>query len=125
MHVFTSDFAIHMFDGLESSRSRDFGHHEEVVMQLGKPIRIKSILLDFTFFVNNNPREVSIDGFLDDQWVELIQKTNVKFFAANQKEFQVESSVKVQRLRVKTYPDGGINRIKVFSVSESERSKPQ
>jgi allantoicase len=46
---------INMFDGMESARSRIPGHFEEVVAKLSRPAPIKSIEMDFTFFVNNNP----------------------------------------------------------------------
>lgn len=105
---------IHMFDGLESARSRERGHHEDVVIAFAKPIRIESVSMDFKFFVNNNPLFVSIEGLLGTDWIELIGKTNVKAFAGNQKVFRLEEQRFFRQIRVKTYPDGGINRIKVW-----------
>lgn len=106
---------IHMFDGLESARSRIQGHHEEVRIRLAKPTQIERILLDFSFFVNNNPMHVSIEGWAAGKSFELVAKTKVKAFAGNQKEFFVESPLVFEEITVKAFPDGGINRIKVWA----------
>ena len=106
---------IHMFDGLESSRSRNKDNFEEVVIQLAKESIIKRIILDFEFFVNNNPLEISIDGLCGDEWVVLAKKTNVKAYAANKKEFKISDGFKYSQIKIKTFPDGGINRLYVFA----------
>ena len=106
---------IHMFDGMESARSRKPGHSEEVVIQLGRPTQVERVLLDFTHFVNNNPLDVSIHGQKEDgSWVDLAPRTRVKAFAGNQKEFLVHEASRLTHVQVRTYPDGGINRIKVL-----------
>jgi malate synthase len=105
---------IHMFDGLESARSRVPGHSEEVELKLGSRIRIQGVVLDFTYFVNNNPVAVSIEGMHGKTWVEIVAKTPVKAFAANQLELRVRNPEVFQDIRVRIFPDGGINRIKVF-----------
>lgn len=105
---------IHMFDGLESARSRKPGHHEEVVIRLARPGRIERVILDFTFFVNNNPLFVSLEGKSEGRWLVLAPKTKVKAFAGNEKEFLFQRPELFSHLRVTTYPDGGINRIKVL-----------
>ncbi len=111
-----SPFApIHMFDGLESARSRIPGHCEQVVIELGKPARIYRLELDFTYFVNNNPLEVQIEGLCNGKWVTLVPKSNVKAFAGNKKEFLVESSEIFDQIKLQSYPCGGLNRLKVIS----------
>ena len=105
--------AIHMFDGLESSRSRVPGHREEVVIALAAPRKLASVLLDYTFFVNNNPLYVRVEGWLNGQWRELVPKTKSKAFAGNKQEFAIVAEGAVSQLRVTTYPDGGINRIRL------------
>jgi malate synthase len=110
---------IHMFDGLESARSRAPGHSEEVVLQLGRPSAIEKIVIDFTFFVNNNPLWISIEGLQGETWTKIAPKTEVKAFAGNQKEFTNPHSGPFSQVRIRTYPDGGINRIKVFGESKS------
>ena len=105
---------INMFDGMESARSRKLNHSEEVVIQLGKITTVEKIILNFKYFVNNNPLYVSIEGCSGKKWTELAPKTKVKAFASNKKEFLVNSKLKFEQVRVVTYPDGGINRIQVF-----------
>ena len=106
---------INMFDGMESARSRIPGHFEELIVKLAKPAPIHRIELDYSYFVNNNPLEVSIEGYTDGKWSELVPKTNVKAFAGNKKVFKVESKAVFDQVRVRNYPCGGMNRLKVFS----------
>ncbi len=109
---------LHMFDGLESARSRDSGHFEEARIRLGKPIQIGRIELDFQFFVNNNPCDVEVlADFGDEQaWVPLVPRTYVKPFAGNRKVFVVASSQKFDRILLRTFPDGGVNRVRVYAA---------
>ncbi len=106
---------INMFDGLESARSRDPNNFEEVVIELAEPNVIGRIIFDFLYFVNNNPREISIDGLCDGEWIALVRKTNVKAYAGNQKEFRIKDALVYSQLKIKTFPDGGINRLHVFA----------
>jgi allantoicase len=106
---------INMFDGLESARSRTPGHFEEVVLSVARPLPVHRIELDFTFFVNNNPLEVSIDAFDGHVWKELVPKTRVKAFRGSVKRFDLTDSGKVERLRLRAYPCGGLNRFKALS----------
>lgn len=105
---------IHMFDGLESARSRKADHHEEVTLQLGRSIKIRQVEIDFKFFVNNNPMFVSLDGWTGNEWIALTAKTPVKAFAGNQKRFVIQNDQTFEQIKVKAYPDGGIHRVKVF-----------
>lgn len=106
---------LHMFDGLESARSRNPGHYEEVDLALAWPARVQSVLLDFTFFVNNNPVEVSLFGRPSKgaEWTELLVRVPVKAFAGGALELELPLRPLCAELRVRTHPDGGINRIKV------------
>lgn len=108
---------LHMFDGLESSRSREPGHHEEVEIQLGSRIRLERVRLDFTHFVNNNPLEISISARAkaDAEWTEIVPRHRVKAFAGNFKEYRLSQETEASELSIKTFPDGGINRIAVYS----------
>ncbi|MCM2348532.1 MAG: serine hydrolase [Bacteriovoracaceae bacterium] len=106
---------IHMFDGLESARSRVPGHCEQVVLELAKPAKIHRIEMDFTYFVNNNPLEVLLEGLCGGQWVPLVPLTNVKAFAGNKKEFLIDRPEIFEQIKLQSYPCGGLNRLKVFS----------
>ncbi len=105
---------IHMFDGFESARSRSPGHFEELILKLGKPTPIKKVVLDFKYFVNNNPLAIGLFGWKNNDWIEIAPKTNVKAFAANQKEIPVLGGEIFEQIKVRVYPDGGIHRVKVY-----------
>lgn len=106
---------LHMFDGLETARSRKSGHHEELTIALAKPTRIASLEVDFTYFVNNNPREMSVSARFGQEWFEIVPRTPVKAFAANKKVFPVTDAREFSEIRVMVYPDGGVHRVKVFA----------
>ena len=106
---------INMFDGMESARSRTPGHFEEVVIAVAKALPIKRMEMDFTYFVNNNPLHVSVEGHNGKDWVELVPMTWVKPFRGNKKTFLIFSQEKVERLRLRTYPCGGMNRFRAIS----------
>lgn len=111
-----SPFApINMFDGLESARSREVGHKDEVIIKLARSLPIHRIEMDFTFFVNNNPYDIILEGKHKDQWITLIPKTFVKPFAGNIKIFPLNISKEISEIKLSTIPDGGMNRIRVFS----------
>lgn len=106
---------LHMFDGMESARSRDLGHFEEVVIQLAKPAAPRRLELDFTYFVNNNPLEVSVEGLSGKNWITLVPKTNVKAYAANKMRVDLASTDKISQIKLTAYPDGGINRLRAYA----------
>ena len=105
---------LNMFDGFESARSRKPGHFEECVIRLARPARIQEIELDFSYFVNNNPRAIAIEFLKNDKWKSLVARTDVKAFAGNKKTFAVDENSLISELRFLVYPDGGINRIRVY-----------
>ena len=105
---------IHMFDGLESARSRTPGHKEEVVLQLAKPIHIDQVVFDFTYFVNNNPVAVELFGWNGKDWLPFGGRIPVKAFAANKRAVPIKSNFKTDQLMIRTHPDGGINRVHVY-----------
>jgi allantoicase len=105
---------IHMFDGLESARSRDAGHFEEVEIKLAREVRISRVVLDFKFFVNNNPRAVILFALVDGEWKDISGVVPVKAFAANKKEIRIKEKVLSERIRLRTLPDGGVHRIHIY-----------
>jgi malate synthase len=106
---------MNMFDGLESARSRVKDHSEECIVALAWPAKVHRIELDFTFFVNNNPLFLRIEGKSGNDWIEIVPKNRVKAFAGNVKAFEIKNSELFNQIRVVTIPDGGINRLKVFT----------
>jgi allantoicase len=105
---------LNMFDGMESARSRDAGHFDEVTIRLGEVIKPGCIVLDFKYFVNNNPRAVEVLGYTDGAWKTIVDLTPVKAFAANKKVIRVNVDLKTDQIKVRTLPDGGINRVHVY-----------
>ncbi|MCR9204031.1 MAG: serine hydrolase, partial [Halobacteriovoraceae bacterium] len=101
---------ISMFDGFESARSHKRDHHEEITIKLSKKTKIHRIECDFTYFVNNNP--------LDIEFVGITERDFVKPFAGNIKTYEFETPIETDELKVKIYPDGGINRIRAYSIHD-------
>lgn len=110
---------LHMFDGLESARSREPGHFEEVDISLGKEAHLVRVDLDFHYFVNNNPNEIQVFASHSDRpegWTSIVPRTRVKPYAGNVFTYSIAGveNKKVDRIRVRVFPDGGINRIRVW-----------
>lgn len=103
---------INMFDGFESARSRVPGHKEELVLSFSERI-INQIEIDFTFFVNNNPKFMQFYGLVEDKWVTLTEKVFTKPFAGTEQIFQCKQVGPIEKLKIEVYPDGGFNRIKL------------
>lgn len=114
--VISSTPPIHMFDGLESARSREKNHHESVTIKLAEEKPIAWIDLDFSYFVNNNPVKIGLEGLSrEGDWVTLLHEEIVKFYAGNQARFLINHNMAFSQIRLTTYPDGGVNRIHVYS----------
>ncbi len=105
---------VHMFDGLETKRSRVSGHFEEVEIKLGAQIAVRRVVADFKYFVNNNPMFMSFLAWHQDHWEEFIPKTPVKGFAGLQKGWILDKPSYTDRILVRIYPDGGVHRIHVY-----------
>jgi malate synthase len=106
-----------MFDGFESSRSRVSGNSEFVVIEFEeKPMKIQRIILDFCYFVNNNPMYVSIFGrdITSGEWRMLLEKKYVKPYRGSQAEIYIHDHSEFTALKVQTLPDGGMNRVHIF-----------
>ena len=114
-HVLSPFSPINMFDGVESARSRTPGHFEEVVIELARAGQLHRIEMDFTYFVNNNPLEVSVDGLSHGKWINMIPRTPVKAFRGSKKVFEISQNEVIEQLKLRSFPCGGINRIKAFS----------
>ena len=117
-HRLLSPFApIHMFDGFESARSRAPGHNEEVLIRLGRRTQVHRVVFDFRYFVNNNPRAISLRAVDSTREWTLLDQMDVKAYAGNVLVWNVPAPTAMDKLRVLIYPDGGINRIHVYGRS--------
>lgn len=110
---------IHMFDGLESSRSRVPGHFEEARLQPGQAWPIEEIEMDFKYFVNNNPREIEVYGKVAGDWKLLIPRTRVKDYAGNSFRAKLSEPLVCEEIRLVVHPDGGMNRLKLWARKPS------
>ena len=110
---------LNMFDGSESSRSRDRQHFEQVIIGLAKASLVHRLEIDFTFFRNNNPFEMSLDGLVDGKWQVIYPKAQVKAYAGNSLFLVMNRPILLEQLKITVFPDGGINRVRVFSKKEN------
>jgi len=108
---------INMFDGFESARSREPGHSESLQIALGKPVLLRRLQFDFTYFRNNNPCEISVFAVERGKRTPLIERAPVKAFAGNIAEFPITHSDRVSEIEIQVFPDGGINRVRAFGIS--------
>lgn len=107
---------LNMFDGLESARSRKKGHFEEVIIGFAKPQYIHRIEIEFTYFRNNNPYEIQLDGMTPDgEWISVTAKTFVKPYAGNQIAWSMPETPKLKELKITVFPDGGFNRVRAYT----------
>lgn len=104
---------LNMFDGFESKRSRDIGHKEELVIELNEARKISSVICDFKYFVNNNPKKLSIFFEQGKHWQEVIKEFDCKPYAGNQLELKIPKESETKKIKFHFYPDGGVNRIKI------------
>ncbi len=107
---------LHMFDGFESARSRVKDHFETLDIELIEPTDVKGLIFDFSYFINNNPKTISVlgQGPSDSEWQVLAAQIRVKAFAGNMKKLVFENPKKLKKLRLLVYPDGGINRLGII-----------
>ena len=105
-------------DGWESRRRRD-GGHDWAIIKLGSPGVISKAEIDTSHFTGNFPPFTSLEGLFSEEtpneksnWVSLIKKTSL---IGNQKNaFIIESTSKVNYVRLQIFPDGGVARIRLF-----------
>jgi len=81
------------------------------------------MVMDFGFFINNNPLFVAVTAGHLGAWVELIEKCPVKAYAGNIKAWEFTEPVPADELKIVIYPDGGINRIHVYGKPFSQDGK--
>jgi len=91
-------------------------------------------MVDFTYFVNNNPREVEILGgelpsgqpsLVDVNWQVIVPRTFVKPYRGNKIVFPITTTssghgllpAKVSVLLIRVFPDGGLNRVRALSMA--------
>lgn len=105
-------------DGWETRRRRDEGH-DWCILALGIPGRIRSVIVDTSYFTGNFAEAFSLDGCgvgIDDRldgavWVELIPRSPLEGDATAV--FEIDDDHRVTHLRLNIFPDGGVARLRV------------
>ena len=106
---------LNMFDGSESSRSRDRNHFEQVVIGLARKSLVHRLEIDFSYFRNNNPYQMRLEAKTGDTWTEVLEKTFVKAYAGNTYVLNLPAPLEMSEIKVTVFPDGGINRLRALS----------
>jgi allantoicase len=111
-------------DGWETRRRREPGH-DWVLVRLGTPGKITSVVVDTSFFTGNYPEFCQVEasgqeGYPgpdelndpDTEWVEIVPRSRVHGDTHNT--FSVSESARFTHLRLSIFPDGGVARLRVF-----------
>ena len=114
-------------DGWESKRRRD-GGNDWAIIKLGSPGVISTVEVDTSFFTGNFPPFFSLDGTNskeiptnDTDWVSLITKSSL--IGDQKNNFNIESNMTVNYVRLQIFPDGGIARLRLFGKVKYDWSK--
>ncbi|MGH8914709.1 MAG: allantoicase [Acidimicrobiia bacterium] len=105
-------------DGWETRRRREPGH-DWCVIALGIAGRVRSVVVDTSYFTGNYPEAFSLEASgvgSDDRldaagWVEIIQRTDLA--GDTRATFEVGDPHRVTHLRLNIFPDGGVARLRV------------
>jgi allantoicase len=112
-----------LVDGWETRRRRE-GGHDWALIRLGAPGQITSITADTSFFTGNFPEACLVEacgqegypgpGELSDSqndWVEIVPRSALR--GNHQNVFPVADSRRFTHVRLSTFPDGGVARLRV------------
>lgn len=112
------------YDGWETRRSRRrASDHDWVVIRLGVPGIVRTLTVDTAFFVGNHPPFAAVDGCGADgypdpadltDWQPILPRSPLFGDTANK--FTVDSATRFTHVRLRTYPDGGVARLRVHGV---------
>ncbi|MEN8377044.1 MAG: allantoicase [Gemmatimonadota bacterium] len=114
--------SVNMGDGWETRRRRGPGH-DWVVVRLGRPGRVRRIVVDTGHFKGNAPGSCSVDACRAEDWVpgddagwrELLPRSPLQ--PDEKHEFEdLADAGDVTHVRLNIYPDGGVARLRVFGA---------
>ena len=118
-----------MSDGWETKRSREPGHVDWVVIQLGAKAKISEIIVDTAHFKGNFPQKVNLKAvnvdstsalptFDSDSWTTLVGDSKTGPHQEHKFD-KIESNETFSHVLLTIIPDGGVKRVRVFgSISE-------
>jgi allantoicase len=110
-----------VYDGWETRRRREPGF-DFAIVRLGAPGVVRGVVVDTAFFTGNYPPEVSVEGagvegypspgeLQDAEWVPLVPRSPAAGDTRNA--FAVDRPQRFTHVRLCTYPDGGVARLRV------------
>lgn len=107
-------------DGWETRRKRYEGY-DHAVVKLGLPGVIKGVDIDTSHFTGNFPPAASLDacrcaGVPDEstEWVTLVEAVSLQ--GDSHRFVEVDDAREWTHVRLNTYPDGGIARLRVYGL---------
>lgn len=111
-----------MSDGWETTRSRQPGHVDWVVIRLGAKALIKDVVIDTAHFRGNFPQKINfkainveedkVPSFDSNEWVELVGDS--KTGADKEHFYKVSNDNAFSHVLLTIIPDGGVKRVRVF-----------
>src|SRR5580765_6016336 len=119
--------ATHMGDGWETKRRRGPGH-DWIILKLGLPGTLRKIEVDTNHFKGNYPDTCSIEGCAARDastealtsraasWSEILPETKLQADTRHFFERELTPLRDCTHLRLNIYPDGGVNRLRVWAV---------
>ena len=119
--------APHMGDGWETKRRRAPGH-DWCVIRLGTPGTLARIEVDTNHFKGNYPESCSIEGVLLDDadvaaehlsnlnldWRPILPRTKLEAHTQHLFESELLAGGPYSHVRLCTYPDGGVSRLRLW-----------
>lgn len=115
-------------EGWETKRRRD-GGHDWVIVQLATAGRVTRAEVDTTHFIGNAPARCSMDRAVaastaealspDLRWEALLPDTPLQPDTVHRFERELRPGGAATHVRLNIYPDGGINRLRLYGVAES------
>ena len=112
-----------MSDGWETKRSRNPGHTDWVIVELGSVSSfIEKIIVDTAHFRGNFPQYISVHGIKHDGKTELTAETEGwnelvgKYRTSADKEhvYDINNNMNISHVKLTIFPDGGVKRIRVW-----------
>lgn len=113
------------YDGWETRRRRD-GGYDWAIVRLGVPGAVHTVVVDTSHFKGNYPPECAIDGaavvgypdtaeLMAVGWEPLVEKSAL--VGDSQNLFRVEGARRYTHVRLRTFPDGGVARLRVHGTA--------
>lgn len=114
-----------MSDGWETKRSREPGHVDWAILQLGRKTNyVEKIVVDTAHFRGNFPQYITVHGitvdseespaFDDPKWITLVEKS--KTGPDKEHEYVVNKDIGITHVKLTIIPDGGVKRVRVFGI---------